>query len=111
MTETEVIEVTSQMIGFRRYSDGFQWGGIKSCDAHFLAFSCMHNIDRLLSADVRFNTQSYKKMEGQDLKVDSDKTEHFVTVHWYDEGASKKDKWSRMDSVSDFIKDMGVSDE
>ncbi len=111
MEEVEVITVTSQMIGFRRYSDGFQWGGIKSCDAHYLAFSCDHDIDKLLSADLQFYTQYYSKLEGQDLKLSDDKEKHSITVHEYDKGASSKEKWSRMASMNEFFNEVEISGE
>lgn len=111
MEEVEVITVTSQMVGFRRYSDGFQWSGIKNCDAHYLAFSCDHDIDKLLSADLQFYTQSYSKLEGQDLKLSDDKEKHSVTVHHYDKGASSKEEWSRMASVNEFFNEVEMTPE
>lgn len=101
--DVEVLEITQQRVGFRRYGEGMLWANTKSCDAHYFAFSTKHSIDYLLSADVEFDTQYYTKLEGQDFKFDEEKEHHFVTLHYYDEGASNKKRWSRMSSMNEFL--------
>ena len=109
MIETEVVKVESQMIGCRRYSNGLEWSGITNCDAHYLAFSTKHKIDKLLSADIEFCTQTYKKLEGQELNLNDDKEQHSVRVTAKDKGASKKETWQRLSSVDEFIKDLEIN--
>lgn len=100
----EVLDVTKQFVHYIRYDEGFQWGGIKSCDAHFFAFNCDHNIDRLISADLLFYTQDYKRMAGQDEpKLLAGRTRHFITVTAEDKGSSKKDEWQRLSGVTEFL--------
>lgn len=111
MTETEVLTVTSQMIGLRRYSDGFEWSGIKQCDSHYIAFSCDHSIDKLLSADIEYYTQTYKKLQGQDLKLNDDREHHSVTITSKDKGDSKKESWQRMSGVQEFLSKVEMTNE
>ena len=109
MTEIEVVTVTSQMIGFRRYSDGFQWSGTKSCDAHYMLFNCDHDIDKLISADVAFNTQEYGAYKGKDVRYE-EKIARTAYLRYDDEASNdgggwfgKKEKWQRMASTSEFM--------
>ena len=116
MTETEFVTVTAQMIGFRRYSDGFQWSGTKSCDAHYMLFNCDHDIDKLISADVAFNTQEYKSFFG-DTKY-YDKTPQTAYLRYDDQVSNdgsgwfgKKEKWRRMASTSEFMQAVKLRDD
>lgn len=117
MTATEVLKITSQMIGFRRYDDGFQWSGTKSCDAHFLLFNCDHKIDYLISADISFYTQSYKALAGSDTEYSS-KVQQTAYLRYDDEVSNdgggwfgKKERWQRMASTTEFMKDTQLTDE
>jgi hypothetical protein len=109
--DVETIQVTSKMVGFRRYNDGFQWQGTKSCDAHYLAFSTKREIDRLISADVGFYTQTYKTMAGQSPKYGV-KEKQFVTL--YHEKVDNEGNgwggehyiWDRLSSVTEYIADI-----
>ncbi len=102
--EFEVLDVTKQFVHYIRYDEGFQWGGIKSCDAHYFAFNCDHNIDRLISADLLFYTQEYKRMEGQDdPKLLASRTRHYITVTSEDKGSSNKEEWQRLSGVTEFL--------
>lgn len=117
MTATEVLKITSQMIGFRRYDDGFQWSGTKSCDAHFLLFNCDHKIDYLISADISFYTQSYKALAGSGAEYGS-KVQQTAYLRYDDEVSNdgggwfgKKERWQRMASTTEFMRDTQLTDE
>ena len=102
--DVEVLDVTKQFVHYIRYDEGFQWGGTKSCDAHYFAFNCERNIDRLISADLLFYTQEYKRMEGQsEPKLLESRTRHLITVTEDDKGSSKKENWQRLSSVTEFL--------
>lgn len=116
MSETEVIVITEQMVGFRRYSDGLRWKNSPSCDSHFLAFNCDHSIDKLLSAKIEFDTTAYKKIANN--YKESEPVHH--TVNLYDYQVASNDgsgwfgeykEWHRMSSMTDFIKEVGVDGE
>jgi len=122
MSETEVIVITEQMIGFRRYYDGLRWENSPSCDSHFIAFSCDHSIDKLLSAKIEFDTNEYKEFKGglftKDSYEISDAVHH--TVNLYDYQVASNDgsgwfgeykEWHRMSAMTDFIKEVGVEGE
>ena len=102
--EFEVLDVTKQFVHYIRYDEGFQSGGIKSCDAHYFAFNCERNIDRLISADLLFYTQEYKRMAGQDEpKLLASRTRHYITVTSEDKGSSNKEEWQRLSGVTEFL--------
>ena len=65
---SEVIVVTDEMVGFKRYNDGFYWDGTKYCDAHFVAFNTDRDIDRIVTADLEFYSTAYWAREGQKTK-------------------------------------------
>lgn len=122
MSETEVIVITEQMIGFRRYYDGLRWENSPSCDSHFLAFSCDHSIDKLLSAKIEFDTNEYKEVKGGLFTKDSYEISNAVhhTVNLYDYQVASNDgsgwfgeykEWHRMSAMTDFIKEVGVEGE
>lgn len=122
MSETEVIVITEQMIGFRRYYDGLRWENSPSCDSHFLAFSCDHSIDKLLSAKIEFDTNEYKEFKGGLFTKDSYEVSDAVhhTVNLYDYQVASNDgsgwfgeykEWHRMSSMTDFIKEVGIEGE
>lgn len=111
MLETEVVQITNQSVGFRRYSEGVTWSWniqVGACDAHFFAFSTKHDIDRLISADLEFFTQNYTKKNGK-TTLES-KVKHFITLY-YDDFAEvdgggwfgKKARWDRMVSSEEFL--------
>jgi len=79
LKDFEVISVTEQEIGLIRYTDGFKWNGTKSCDAHYFVFNTDNKADNLLSADLSFNTQLYKKIEGGDYAYEKAE-KHNVTL-------------------------------
>ena len=112
MSEEEVLTVTDQMIGLRRYYTGFTWNSNASIDAHYIAFNCDHAIDKLLSATVDFYTQDWKHTTGQSYQY-GDKLRHTVNLYDYqmaDTGASgwfaEERQWHRMNSTSEFVKEV-----
>lgn len=107
--DVEYVDITKMYVNFRRYENGFAWSGIEHCDAHFMVFSCKNNIDRLLSADVDFYTQSYTQTAGQEVKPDGKKEPHSVTVTAGDKGASDKKEWSRLASTQEFVDELGIT--
>ena len=117
MYEEEVLVITEQMIGLRRYYNGFSWNNNSSVDAHYIAFNCNHKIDSLLSATVDFYTQDWKHTVGQSYKFD-DKIQHTVNLYDYQVAESNKSgwfgeerQWHRMNSTSEFIKEVEADGE
>lgn len=108
--EIDVINMTDQMVKFRRLSNGLSWSGIEACDAHFIAFSCDHEIDKLLSADVMFYTQSYQDRDGKRTFKD-DKTKQFKTVTAEQKGDNNKQTWQRLSGMREFISDNNITGE
>lgn len=113
--DVEVVKVTNQMVGMRRYPNGLSWSEKSFCDAHFLAFSTDHEIDRLVSADISFYTAHYrtKNFLGSSTTVVYERVPQFVTLN-YDqvtgnEGGGiggKKYHWDRMSSTADYVEDL-----
>ncbi len=58
VTDIETIIVTDKFVGFVRYKDGYKLY-VGACDNHFVAFNTDKPIDKLLEADVSYETQSY----------------------------------------------------
>lgn len=115
--ETEVVKLTSQMIGMHRYNDGFQFDGTKSLDSHYIAFTCDHEIDKLLSADIEFETRTYKSLAGSGTTYGG-LVRRRVSLYGYqisgnDGGGwfGKKEEWHKMTSVNEFIKEVELSEE
>ena len=114
--EEEVVTITAQDVGLRRYYKGFTWNSNKSIDAHYLVFSCDHSIDRLISATVDFYTQGWKHTVGQSKKYD-DKVRHTVNLYDYQMGSTgqtgwfgdEETKWHRMNSTKSFVEEVGVT--
>lgn len=113
--EIETVKLTSQMIGMRRYSDGFQFDGTKSCDSHYIAFTCDHKIDKLISADVEFSTRTYKTLAGSGTTY-SARVPHRVSLFNYqvagNDGSGwfgKKEDWHRMTTVKEFSREVELT--
>lgn len=110
MQPVEVVEVDKQTVGSRRYVNGINpliLSG-SACDAHFLAFSTKRSIDRLISADLLFNTQPFEQANG--VKTFGSKTRHSVTLYSDEQAENpaggwlgKKAKWDRIASTEDFL--------
>ena len=110
--DIETIVVTSKLVGFVRYEDGFKlhYG---ACDSHFIAFSTDRRIDELLEADVDYTYQSYTFLDSN--KTGSSKTfgskepgyaELKSTYHVAHDGGgwfSDIYSWDRIETVEQFI--------
>lgn len=108
--EIEVVEVSAQTVGARRYTDGINPLILHgdATDAHFLAFSTKNKIDKLLSADLEFYSQPYEISKG--VTTFGRKTPHAVTLHddEYAENPAggwlgKKARWDRIASTNEFL--------
>lgn len=102
LKDFEVISVTEQEIGLIRYTDGFKWNGTRSCDAHYFVFNADHKADNLLSADLSFNTQLYKKIEGGDYAYEKAE-KHNVTLTYDQIFKFKGAAVDRMSSTKTFL--------
>lgn len=115
--DIEVIALPSQTIGMHRYADGVQFDGTKACDSHYIAFTTDKPMDKLLSADVEFYTRSYKALKGSETTY-GDPMWHRVTLYDYQVASNdgggwfgKKADWHRISSVSNFVKEVELTDE
>lgn len=114
---SEVIVVTKEMVGFKRYNDGFYFDGTKYCDAHFVAFNTNRQIDRIVSADLEFYSTAYRALKGS-KETYYDPVYHKVRLThgeivenngggWF--GSSNK--WNRVASVNDFLHEVSWTEE
>ena len=58
--DKEVVEIVDKYTGFVRYYGGFALFENHDCDSHFVAFSTDRDIDKLLSAKVYYEYQSFE---------------------------------------------------
>lgn len=110
--DIETIEITDKMVGFVRYSNGFQFYP-SSCDSHFVAFNTDRDIDRLIEADVYYTSQEYSYSfavgagtnetfkEKQDNYAYLDYTQK--VEHTGDGWFAPTYKWDRIETVEQFI--------
>lgn len=117
MVNVEYVTITSQMIGFRRYFNGFGWDDNRSCDAHFIMFTCNNPIDNLRSAAISFDTQAYKKIANADLVLEEPQS-HKVTLDNYQIAHSDKSgwfgeeaEWHRMTTTLAFVNEVNITDK
>ncbi len=118
LKQTEVVEIENPYAGFVRRSNGFSWTNSKSCDGHFIAFNTNYDITRLISADVTYKTQDYKKTLAGGTKYGEISDRQYKTVN-HDEKASNdvnglfadKYNWDRISRTADFIDDLKIEDE
>lgn len=117
MVNVEYVTITSQMIGFRRYFNGFGWDDNRSCDAHFIMFTCKNPIDNLRSAAISFDTQAYKKIANADLVLEEPQS-HKVTLDNYQIAHSDKSgwfgeeaEWHRMTTTQAFVNEVNITDK
>lgn len=117
-TKTQTILVTEMWCGTLSFKDGAG----KSTDGHFVAFDTDLDIDKLLSADVRFVSREchVSTVWTGSKKEWSAPIEKYVTLHYDDKGGNLGDgwfapsyKWKRITSVSDFKqdKDFGLTED
>ena len=113
----EVVIIDKKVVGHMRYFNGI-FGSQGACDAQFVAFSCDHKIDDLLSAKVFYSYQDYRNYAGPSaiynlptskLKKDekmvyaSDKGENNPILFF-----GKKYEWERISKPSDFLTEKNV---
>ncbi len=118
LKQTEVVEIYNPFPGFVRRSKGVSWTNYKSCDVHFIAFNTNYDITRLISADVTYKTQDYKKTLLGGTK-ESELSERLYERVNHDEKAgndvnglfASKYKWDRISRTTDFISDLDIEDE
>lgn len=111
-TDIELIKITDKHVGFVRYFGGASyWGAVDYVDSHYLAFSTDKKIDKLLEADVFFQTQSKLKTVGQTYSF-GEQTENYTymtglsTVHYqsdYTAWGNPAYEWDRIQSKDDFV--------
>ena len=58
-TDTEVVEITDKYVGFLRYSENLGLNSYDTLDNYFVAFSTDIAMERLVSAEIFFQTQEY----------------------------------------------------
>lgn len=109
----DVIQIINPYFGNIRYLKGFKLYE-SSCDAHYIAFSTDKQIDKLISADVFFKTQSVSSNYPHGDSYGS-KISHMVSLNYTETVISEKNgllgktyTWNRIEKVSDFIKNEDI---
>lgn len=121
-TYHEMIEITDRWDGFLEYDGGYPPFFYESCRSHFIAFNADRRIDKLLEADVSYYyetiehrvdspSQQEKTTSSGLIYVDRQTLYHdeYVegkTIGWISENYT----WSRIQSVSTFIKEEDLTD-
>ncbi len=111
--DVEYIQITDKYVGFVRYYGGTTLFSTNECDSHFVAFSTDKKIDRLIEADVYFQTQKYQyvfsgnvssgSFQGSPIDNYSYMTEN-DEVFYNGTGLWKHSyKWSRIQTAKEFI--------
>lgn len=111
--ETEVVTITSKIVGYVVYDEGFKLY-VDKCESHFVAFSCDYAIDKLMEADIYYVTQEYIAvygvMGGNNNPTYNDPVENYKyltadqVANNDGDGLFAKDyTWNRIESVSNFI--------
>lgn len=110
--EIEVVKILTKYPGFVRYSSSWNADSYSYLDSHYVAFTCDHEIDKLLNADLEFFTQAYKK-NGNTYTYEEPEP-HAVTLYDYEvtgihgQGIFKDNaEWHKISSVTDFFNEVG----
>ena len=109
----EVIVVTDMFVGFCRYWNGFNLY-YSACDSHFVAFNTDKPIDKLLEADVYYESQSYfwsvvPFMDKYEEYGEIESGETFLkandsTIEYTGNGLfAPTFSWNRIETVDEFI--------
>lgn len=117
--DIETIEITDKYVGFVRYEDGDWWHlwGESACDRHFVAFSTDRRIDRLIEADIYFQSQEtwlYTDLTSfyDDWTFGDVKDEYAYLTYTqkgnYDNGHYNY-VWDRIQTVDDFVASVNIS--
>lgn len=115
--ETQVVTITSKIVGHVRYDNGFSWIAGET-DSHFVAFSCDWEIDELMEVDLSFSWVLYHAYDGggnvDKFINEMESGNEFITIHGEDTGTNdafgwfgKEYTWQRIESVESFIKNEG----
>lgn len=118
--DIDTIEIVSKYVGFIRYSEpGIWpfWSFDSGCDRHFVAFTTDKDIDRLLEADIYYETQSahFRDYAGGSFYEDTwyfGEIEEGYKYLTYEqtgnyEGLGGVD-WSRIQTVDEFVKTVNI---
>lgn len=118
-SETEVITITGEILGFVRYSNGFKWYA-SSCDSHYVAFSTDKQIDNLLQAKVGFISKEFSVTDSifGDFTDYRDEKYQEVFLKSGEEANNpggglfaENHTWLRIEKVEDFIKNEDLTSE
>ena len=107
-TATELIRVYEEYLFMLRFSDGFKFHNIKSCDAHFLSFNTDKPVTHIFEAKLEFVTRDYTKVKGQSAKY-SDPVKHEVTLLDTDVFSFKGAQFDRIERTADFLENSAVN--
>lgn len=122
--DLDLITITSKYVGFVRYLSGINfWGTSDLCDSHFVAFGTDKSIDKLLEADVYFQTQEVSCINGAMIGVTgttvygdiidnySNMTDTSAAFYksnfteWYNSSYS----WQRIQTIDEFVESENLS--
>lgn len=117
---SDVVEIKSKIVGFKRYPSGYHLLYDAACDGHFVAFSCAQDMDKLVAVNLSYMTTSYTYalQEGvfvkpkEELTV-GDPVEHNTTINEGEIGENqvcfwnwgRHATWDRIEKIDDFLKD------
>ena len=118
LKQTETVEIRNPFPGFVRRSKGVSWANNQSCDAHFIAFNTNYDITRLISADVTYRTQDYKRTLIGGTQYSPISETLYRTVNHSEKVSNNVNglfadnyNWDRISKTSDFIADLDIQDE
>lgn len=122
-TNVEVIEIVDPYVGYIRYPGGFLTFD-RDCDSWFIAFNTDKPIDRLVEADVYYDSAWYHAWTEYYLGVLVEKEQtgenmpSIVSLSYDDKGIFTGDglfhvtyEWQRISTVDDFVKSEDLTDE
>ena len=119
--DTETITIVNKYVGYVYYPDGWHlWIGDTACHSHFLAFSTDKQIDKLMEADVYFQSQDAKIIVSYVFGYGGDQEygeiiDHYNHLTYTDKveytgsgiGAHKY-TWERIQTTQEFINNVNV---
>lgn len=113
----ELVDIVNKRAGFVRYFGGFElFAPDVSCDSHYVAFSTDWDIDRLIDATLKYDTQKYwessansytPKPIGEPEKGIVSTLSDSENVVFYPSGwfAASSHEWKRIQSAQEFVED------
>ncbi|MGN0805017.1 MAG: hypothetical protein ACI4MS_06510, partial [Candidatus Coproplasma sp.] len=114
MVFSETITIENKIVGFKRYSNGWNLLYTSKCDGHFVAFSTDRQIDKLMSAKITYTTSEYTKRTNftteKETTTISDPVKVEDTITSDDIGKNNgnwlhKYSWNRIETLDDFLAD------